>query len=426
MKINYTNGIILDGTLDMQPVRGMSIVCEGEKITAILPDGEAPRADKVVDLDGQYILPGLINLHVHLPGTGRPSKRKLNLELICKVVNSNALGRKIGCAMISKNTTNAVMAGITTVRSVGGIGKLDSKVRDRINKGKQIGPHILTSNSAIATVGGHMAGSFATAVKSPEEAVRFVDKLAKGKPDLIKLMITGGILDCDSLGEPGVMKMSQEIIDAVCKRAHELGYPVAAHCEGIEGIHAALKGGVDTIEHGAKPMANTVDLFEEKKAAQVITISPALPYSLKLPGVMNITEIAARNSQIVVDGMVELAKENLKRGVPVGLGTDSSCSYATHYGLWRELVHFVKYCGVTNSYAIHTATLVNAQIAGIDHKTGSIETGKVADMIVVRENPLENLRALENVSMVVVGGKLIENPVVEKYPEVEEVLDNIK
>lgn len=425
MKTKYINGIILDGTLNMEPVEGKAIVCEGSKIVAIVPENEEIGECKIVDLEGQYILPGLINLHVHLPGTGKPSKKKMNLELICKIMTSCALGRKIGCSMISKNTKNAVMAGVTTVRSVGGIANFDSLVRDDVNAGKLIGPHILTSNSAIATVGGHMAGSFATAVENAEDAVRLVEEIAKDKPDLIKLMITGGILDCDSLGEPGMQKMSQDIIDAVCKKAHELGYPVAAHCEGASGVQAALVGGVDTIEHGAKPTEEIIKLFKEKNASQVLTISPALPYKLNLPGVMNITEISVRNSGIVVDGMVELAKENLKAGVKVGLGTDSSCSYVTHYDLWRELVHFVNYCGVSNSFALHTATLVNAEIANIDKFTGSIEVGKTADMIVVKNNPLEDLSTLRNVTMVVINGQLIENPVVEKYPEVEQVLDSI-
>ncbi len=425
MKTKYINGIILDGTLNMQPVEGKAIVCEGEKIVSIVPAGQEVADCKIVDLKGQYILPGLINLHVHTPGSGKPAKRKMNLDLICKIITSCSLGRKIGCSMIEKNTTNTLMAGITTIRAVGGISNFDSIVRDKINSGKIPGPHILTSNSAISPKGGHMEGSFATAADTPEEAVRLIEKIAEDKPDLIKLMITGGVLDCDSLGEPGVMKMSREVIDAACKKAHELGYPVAAHCEGAEGIKAALLGGVDTIEHGAKPTEEIIKLFKEKNASQVITISPALPYSLNLPGVMNITDIAVRNSCILVDGMVEMAKENLKAGVPVGLGTDASCSYVTHYNLWRELVHFVKYCGVSKSFALHTATLVNAEIAGIGHKTGSIEEGKVADMIVVKNNPLEDLAALKNVTMVVINGQLIENPKVEKYPEVDQVLDSI-
>jgi len=425
MKTKYINGIILDGTLDMQPVEGMAVICAGEKIEAVIPADEKTDACEVVDLKGQYILPGLINLHIHTPGSGKPAKRKMNLELICRLLTSCALGRKIGCSMISKNTENTVMAGITTVRAVGGIANFDSLVRDKINEGKLIGPHMLTSNSAIATKGGHMEGSFATAADTPEEAVQLVERLAKDSPDLIKLMITGGVLDCDSSGEPGAMRMSPEIIAAVCKKAHELGYPVAAHCEGTEGVKAALIGGVDTIEHGAKPTDEIIRLFKEKNASQVLTISPALPYKLNLPGVMNITDISVRNSGIVADGMIELAKANLEAGVAVGLGTDASCSYVTHYDFWRELVHFVNYCGVSNSFALHTATLVNARIANIDKVTGSIEAGKTADMIVVKDNPIEDLSTLQNVTMVIIGGKRIDNPVVKKYPEVEQVLNGM-
>jgi len=425
MKTKFINGIILDGTKDMQPIKDMAIICEDKKIISIIPTDENVEDCRIVDLKGQYILPGLINLHVHLAGTGKPTKKKLNLELICKAITSCSLGKKIGCSIIEKNTRNALMAGITTVRSVGGISNLDSMVRDRINSGKIMGPHILTSNCAIATVGGHMAGSFARAIENADEAVELVDTTAKDNPDLIKLMITGGVLDCGIDNEPGTLKMSQDIIDAVCKRAHELGYPVAAHCEGTEGVRSALIGGVDTIEHGAMPTDEIIALFTEKNASQILTISPALPYKLNLPGVMNITDLAVRNSGIVVDGMIELAKRNLEAGNAVGLGTDASCSYVTHYDFWRELVYFVKNCGVSNSFALHTATLVNARIANIDNKTGSIEAGKCADMIVVKNNPLDDLSALRDVSMVVIDGEIIDNPKVIKYPEVEQVLDCI-
>jgi len=425
MKTKYINGIILDGTLDMQPMQGMAIVCDGDKIIDIVPADTNVEDCKIVDLQGQYIMPGLINLHVHLPGTGKPSKKKINLPLLCKVLTSNAIGRKIACSMIIKNVQNSLMSGTTTVRSVGGMDNLDSVVRDQINSGKILGSRILTSNNAIATPGGHMDKSFANAVSNAEEAVKRVDEIAKDKPDLIKLMITGGILDCDDSGEPGVLMMDHSIVEATCKRAHELGYPVAAHCEGLAGVKSALIGGVDTIEHGAAPTDEIIELFKDKKASQVLTISPALPYKLSLPGVMNLTETSIRNSGILVDGMVELAKQLLNAGVPVGLGTDASCSYVTHYNLWRELFYFVKYCGVSNSFALHTATLVNAQIAGVDQMIGSIEKGKKADMFVVKENPLEDITALRNVSMVVINGQLIENPVVNKYPEVEEVLDSI-
>lgn len=121
--------------------------------------------------------------------------------------------------------------------------------------------------------------------------------------------------------------------------------------------------------------------------------------------------------------MLQCARTCLDNGIPVGLGTDTACPYVTHYDMWRELMYFKKYLGVSNEFAIHTATLVNAQIAGIDDITGSIEVGKSADFMVVNGNPLEDLETLRNPQMVVLRGNVIKHPKVKKFAYVEEELD---
>ena len=120
---------------------------------------------------------------------------------------------------------------------------------------------------------------------------------------------------------------------------------------------------------------------------------------------------------------MECAKACLANGIPVGLGTDTGCPYITHYDMWRELNYFHKYCGVSNAFALYTATKRNAQLAGVGDITGSIEAGKSADFIVTKENPLENLAALRNIDMVVFRGEITDKPGVKKMPEVEAQLD---
>lgn len=268
-----------------------------------------------------------------------------------------------------------------------------------------------------------MAGSLAYEASSPEEAANYVDIIAKEKPDIIKLMITGGVLDAEKVGEPGVLRMSPEIVRAACKRAHELGFKVAAHVESPEGVRVALENGVDSIEHGAKPTEEIMKLFRERKAFQVSTISPALPFALFDREISHATYEQQENGKIVFDGIVSLAKECLKEGIPVGLGTDTACPYVTQYDMWRELYYYSKFCGVSESFAIYSATLLNATLAGIGDITGSIEKGKMAEMIVVEKNPLEDLRALRNPDMVVMRDKIIRLPKVKKIPEVETELD---
>ena len=137
---------------------------------------------------------------------------------------------------------------------------------------------------------------------------------------------------------------------------------------------------------------------------------------------MHITEIMQENGKIVFNGVIDLAKECLKNDIPVGLGTDTACPYVTQYDMWRELNYFVKYCGVSPEWAIYSATLLNASLAGVGDITGSIEEGKSADMIVVKDNPLEDLTTLRNVEQVFFRGKKY-IPKVKKLKVVEEKLD---
>ena len=166
-----------------------------------------------------------------------------------------------------------------------------------------------------------------------------------------------------------------------------------------------------------------MELFRERKAFQVSTLSPALPFALFDRSVSHATYEQQENGKIVFDGIIALAKECLKQGIPVGLGTDTACPYVTQYDMWRELCYFVKYCGVSERFAIYSATLLNAKLAGIDGITGSIEKGKAAEMIVVNEKPLENLQTLRSPAAVIMHDRIIRAPKVKKMREVEAELD---
>ena len=423
MNTAYTNCIILDGTEHMTPQRGKAILTEGGVITDIVSDSAIPAGFEKVDLGGKYILPGLINLHVHLAGSGKPKKKQSDPVKLVKLITSNPLMRTLGKKMVAGYAKTQLMSGVTTIRTVGGIADFDTFVRDSINSGRLTGPRILASNMAVSVHGGHMAGSLAYEAATPEEAAAFVDKIALEKPDIIKLMITGGVLDAEKVGEPGVLRMPPELVKAACDRAHELGFKVAAHVESPEGVKVALENGVDSIEHGAKPTDDIINLFKERNAFQVSTLSPALPFALFDRSISHATYEQQENGKIVFDGIIYLAKACLENGIPVGLGTDTACPYVTKYDMWRELCWFVKYCGVSEKFALYSATLLNATLAGVGDETGSIEKGKKAEMIVTRENPLENLQTLRNLDMVIMRENIIRSPKVKKIPEVETKLD---
>lgn len=423
MKKAFVNGIILDGTKNMVPQNGKAILVDKDVITDIVDATKIPKEYEKEDLGGRYILPGLINMHVHLAGSGKPKKKQSDPVKLVNLITSNALMRIIGKSMVSGYAKTQLMSGVTTIRTVGGIADFDTIVRNKINAGKLTGPRILASNMAISVPGGHMAGSLAYEAKNPEEAVKYIDVIAKDKPDIIKLMVTGGVLDAEKVGEPGVLRMKPEIIKAACDRAHELGFKVAAHVESPEGVKVALENGVDSIEHGAKPSEEIIELFKEKRAFQICTISPALPFAVFDRSISHATYEQQENGKIVLDGIVSLAKECLKNNIPVGLGTDTACPYVTQYDMWRELYYYVKDCGVTEKFALYTATLLNATLAGIGDITGSIEKGKLAEMIVVKDNPLTDLHALRKIDMVVMNGKIYKSPKVKKLKDVEIELD---
>lgn len=413
----------MDGTENMIPQSGKAVITENGIITDIIPEINVPAGVEKIDLCGEYILPGLINLHVHLAGSGKPKKKQSDPVKLVKLITSNALMRSIGKKVVADYAKTQLLSGVTTIRTVGGIADFDTYVRNKINAGKLLGPRILASNMAISVHGGHMAGSLAYEAASPEEAAALVDKIAAEKPDIIKLMITGGVLDAEKVGEPGVLRMPPEVVRAACDRAHALGFKVAAHVESPEGVRVALENGVDSIEHGAQPSPEIIELFKERGAFQVSTISPALPFALFDREVSHATYEQQENGKIVFEGIIAMAKENLKNGIPVGLGTDTACPYVTQYDMWRELYYYAKFCGVSNAFALYSATLLNAELAGIGGETGSIGRGKRAEMIVVRKNPLEDLRALRTPEMVIMGERLIRAPRVKKIPEVEAELD---
>lgn len=421
MRYALTNGIILNGKKDMEPIKGLTIIVEDGKIIDIT-DKEI-KDMKIIDLNNRYVLPGLINMHVHLPGSGMPKDtNRQNKESVDKLL-SHKLTRYIVYKLCAKYAKIELLSGVTTIRTVGGLADIDSKIRDNIKKGKLVGSRILASNMALSVPGGHMAGILAYEATDEESAVKYIEKINETHPDLIKLMITGGVLDAKKKGEPGELKMSPEIIKAACDKAHALGYKVAAHVESTLGVKLALENGVDTIEHGAKLTSDIIKLFKDKKASLITTISPAVPLAKFDKEISHATDLTQYNGNIVFEGIVSSSKECLKNDINVGLGTDTACPFVTHYDTWRELAYFMKYVQNDAREAIYHATLGNAIIAGIDKETGSIEINKSCDLLIVDKNPIEDITSLRKPYMVVFKGKVIKQPKVKKIRYVEQELD---
>ena len=435
----YINSRILDGTLDdsgKMPVKRGHVFVDDGIITKIMPDNISRLKDdtafsgyEVTDVRDRYLLPGLINMHVHLPLTGNPVKvPKFNIDF--KVLFDTFMPirpvERYFARMAKKNAQTALYSGITTIRTVGGLLAHDAEVRDAINAGKIPGPRIYSANTAISVPGGHFAGSIAKEATSPQHARELVREIAQTKPDLIKLMVTGGVMDASKEGIPGKLMMPPEVISAACDEAHNLGYKVAAHVESTEGLREALKNGVDYIEHGADPDEECIRLFKEKKAALVCTLLPFMVCAKIDPKLGYCPETNVINGTKVLNGIAQCAKKCLQNNIPVGLGTDAGCPFSPHYDFWREIDLFTRYTGVSNDFALHTATQVNAGLMGLAGLTGSICTGKAADFMVVEDNPLDDPGALRNPVMVSVNGRIIMNPKVKKHPVAEREFDKLR
>lgn len=423
MNYAFTNGKILNGTKDMQIQTGLCILVRDGRIYDIVKDTADLGRYKIIDLQGHYILPGLINMHVHLAGSGKPQKKQRDNEKLVNTIMGSALTRAIAYNMVAGFAKDELLSGVTTIRTVGGLGNFDTRLRDEIEAGTKTGSRILAANQGISVPGGHMAGSVAIAAANIDEALAHLDKCEKENVDIIKLMITGGVLDAKEKGVPGELKMSPDMVRAVCDKAHADGYMVSAHVESPEGVRVALENGVDSIEHGARMDDDMIRLFKERGAFLCTTISPALPYALFDRALTNATEVEQYNGNVVFEGIIDCSKAALENDIPVVLGNDVGCPWITQYDFWRELYYFHKYVGVSNSFALYTATKRSAELAGIGQLTGSIEKGKYADMIVTSENPLDDLRVLRNLEMVITKGNIIDHPKIKKRKNVDAELD---
>lgn len=421
----FCNANLLDVEHQCQILPNTGVLVDGDKIVSV--GGDTKSADRVIDLQGAYLLPGLINLHVHLFGTGAPSKALSggSLQKFLMAVLKTPLGAKIMDGIITKNISAQLKSGTTTIRAVGDFCYSDVRIRDKIKAGKLLGPRMLVSGPAITVPGGHGDGNFARTGETVEELTAFVEQNVQAGVDWIKICVTGGVMDAKEVGHPGELKMNLEQTKAVCDRAHALGMRVASHTESEEGLEVALRGGVDTIEHGAAINDEMLDLYRQNGSAMIITLSPCVPLSFLPPQVTKLDDKATVNTKIVGKGMVDGAKRAMREQIPLGLGTDAACPLCTQYNTWRELAYLSALCGMSPADAICTATLRNAQIAGIDAVTGSVTAGKAADLLVVGENPLEDLRALREPLYVMANGRLLEHPQQEKMEDMEKLLDSI-
>jgi imidazolonepropionase-like amidohydrolase len=379
-----------------------TIVVSGSKILRVEDGFSSPKqVDVVIDLTNKTVLPGLIDMHVHIEGETSPSQYLEGFTLNEADVAFNA-------AEISKRT---LMAGFTSVRDLGGSG-VNVSLRNAIAKGKIMGPRIFTAEKAIGTTGGHAdptngwrrdlmgdPGPAEGVINSPADARKAVRQRYKNGADWIKITATGGVLSVSKNGHNP--QFTQEEVNEIVKTAREYGMGVAAHAHGIEGMKRAIIAGVATIEHGSLMDRETAVLMKEYGTYLVPTLSAGRYVAEK-------AKIKGYYPEIIIPKIIEIdAKLRTtfamvyKEEVNIAFGTDAGVF--PHGENAKEFGYMVE-TGWSEMFSLQSATITNAKVLDMEKELGQIAPGFIADIIAVDDDPTQNIHTMENVVFVMKEG----------------------
>ncbi|MEX0843941.1 MAG: amidohydrolase family protein [Balneolaceae bacterium] len=399
-------GTLIDGVSD-EAKNEQSIIIEENKITAI-EDGYVNPGDndKLIDLKSKTVLPGLIDLHVHLESETNPQK-------YLEAFTFNEADFAMRSTAYAKRT---LMAGFTTVRELGGSG-VNIALRNAINQGFVEGPRIITVGKSIATTGGHAdptngwkqdlmgnPGPREGVVNGEADARQAVRQRYKNGADHIKITATGGVLSVAKSGD--APQFFEDELDAIVQTAKEYGMHVAAHAHGTEGMKRAVEAGVLTIEHGTHMTEEVMDLMIEKGTYYVPTITAGKWVAEK-------AKVEGYYPDLVVPKALEIGPKiqntfakAYKHGVKIAFGTDAG---VFPHGLNGQEFRYMTEAGMPVIEAIKSATITAATVLGLQDQIGTIEAGKFADIVATDDNPLNDVSTLEFVSFVMKGGKVYQN-----------------
>ena len=387
----------------------MSIIIENERFSEVLEGYVSPSPDdNYIDLTGYYVLPGLIDMHVHL--TNQSSNRAY-LERI----TLNAADYAIRA---TKNAENTLMAGFTTVRNLGDSDTVTISLRNAINDGIVIGPRIFSSGKTISSTGGHgdstnSLNQTLTSDLGPKDgvingeldALKSVRYRYKENADLIKITATGGVLSNAKDGQNPQMTLNE--IRAVVDAAKDYGFKVAAHAHGSEGIKRATLAGVDSIEHGTLMDKEGAQLMREKGTYYVPTLLAGKWVADKALIKDYYPPFVEKKALEIGPKLQSTFSMAYQSGVKIAFGTDSGVS--PHGENAKEFALMIA-AGMSEKDSILSATIYAAELLGKKTDLGSISKGKYADLIGVSKDPLTDIKVLETVDFVMKGGKVVKQP----------------
>lgn len=387
MKTVLTHCTVIDGT-GASPRAGTTIVIEGNVIASIStePARKDADADRVLDVEGGTVLPGLWEVHTHL-GDLIPDPHNL--------LETEPIGDYTIRA--GRNAIDALKAGITGIRVVGESSFVDVAWKRAFEKGVMVGPRLYVCTRGISITGGHGHGTLgALEVDGPWEMRKAVRENLKHGADQIKLMVTGGIMT-----EGETMEESQFLLDeieAATEITHQKGKRVAVHAWGAPGVKTAIRGGVDSIEHGLLD-DEAVQMMLDHDVFYVPTISATQDEE----SIKDLPEFQIKKARAAAETHREAFRKAMEAGVKIACGSDST---PTAEFTRRELEHMVR-AGMSEMDALVAATRTGAELCQVSDRLGTIEVGKVADLLVLSADPLENIENVRKVRNVIKDGKFV-------------------
>ncbi len=396
-------GSLIDGQSD-KVIHQVTIRTEGDRIVDIIPGYVQGKSGQTIDLRSATVMPGLIDMHVHL-----------SMEMSPQSYTERFFFEQAEIAFRSVQAAEkTLMAGFTTVRNLGDRDNISISMRKSIERGWIIGPRIFSAGKSIATTGGHAdptnglksdlkgdPGPIDGVVNSIEDGRKAVRQRYKDGADLIKITATGGVL---SMAKSGMNpQFLPEELDSIVQTAHDYGFKVAAHAHGTEGMKRAVLAGVDSIEHGTYLTDEVLTLMKERGTWLVPTILAGATVAelAEIDGYF--PEIVRPKAATIGPIMLGSFSKAYQSGVNIAFGTDSGVS--RHGDNWKEFELMVS-GGMSQMEAIQSATKKAAELLGQESLLGTIETGKLADIVAVANNPLEDIRAMNHVIFVMKAGKV--------------------
>jgi len=399
MTVAFMDGRVIVG--DGRILDHATVLVEDGKILKIAQnDMNLPKDTQKIPLDGQTLLPGFIDAHIHICMDGSPDPVAAGLTESPTITTLKA-------AEFARRT---LMAGVTTVRDMGGRDGIDFGLRQAIDSGLIPGPRMLISGRLICMTGGH-GWQIGLEANGPNEVRKAAREQIKAGVDIVKLMATGGVLT--PAVEPGSEQLTEEELRAGVEEAHKAGKKTATHAMGTRGIQNALRAGIDSIEHGVYLDDETVSMMMERNIPFIPTISAL--YNIETKGIeAGIPAFAVEKTLKVKPFHLESIRMAREAGVLVAAGTDAGTPFNLHGENLGEIKLLVDYGGFSPMAAIEAGTRAAARVLGLENELGTVEEGKVADMVLVGGNPLDDIDVLldqESICLVMQGGKIVKGEI---------------